>query len=72
MSRMASLRSLANFLPRRRPRSGGPRVLIATDEHGGVTIVPAPESREFWRQCPWAGDDEESVRFRQVMDEQYG
>lgn len=69
---MASLRHLMRFLPRRRPGIAAPRVLIATDEHGQVTIVPAPESREFWQQCPWAGDDEESVRFRRVMEEQYG
>ena len=71
MERMASFR-LPRFLSRRRPGVPAPRVLVVTDVHGRITIVPAPESREFWRQCPWAGDDEESVRFRRVMEEQYG
>lgn len=55
----------------RRQCFDGPTVLIATDEFGRTTILPAPESLDFWRQCPWAGDDEESVRFRRIMEEDF-
>jgi hypothetical protein len=72
MKRMAALRHLSRLLVGRRSRIAGPRVIVATDEQGRVTVMPAPESVEFWRQCPWAGDDEESVAFRRVMEQKLG
>jgi hypothetical protein len=60
------------FVPCRRSRIAAPTVLVTTDEQGRVTIMPAPESQAFWQQCPWAGDDDESVRFRRLMEEHYG
>lgn len=72
MECMASLHRLSRLLARRRSRMAGPRVIVATDERGRVRVMPAPESVEFWRQCPWAGEDEESVTFRRVMEEELG
>jgi hypothetical protein len=69
---MPWLRDLTRAVVGRRQRFYGPTVLIATDELGRTTILPAPESLDFWRQCPWAGDDEESVRFRRIMEEDFG
>jgi hypothetical protein len=70
MGGVSLLRNLLRSLTSRPRRGVGPTVLIGTDEHGRTVILPAPESLEFWRQCPWAGDDEESVRFRRIMEKE--
>jgi len=69
---MSSLRDLLRFLPGYRPRLASPTVLVATDEHGRTIVLPDPASRDFWQQCPWAGDDEESVRFRRIIEQEFG
>lgn len=72
MERMAPFHRLKRLFLGRRSAADGPRVLVVTDEHGSVTVLPAPESLEFWRQCPWAGDDAESVEFRRIMERDLG
>ncbi len=34
--------------------------------------IAGPQGLEIWKQCPWAGDDEEAVRFRRIIEEEFG
>lgn len=38
----------------------------------GAPPLDTPEGQAFWRSCPWAGDDEKSVRFRRILEEECG
>jgi hypothetical protein len=58
------------MLPRLRCRPEFDGVeFIPTEELMRRQGISGPQGLEFWKQCPWAGDDEESRAFRRAIEE---
>jgi hypothetical protein len=57
---------------RRRRRPSYPWDAIPTEELMRQQGITGPQGLEIWKQCPWGGDDEEAIRFRRIIEEEFG
>jgi hypothetical protein len=66
------LRGLLDLFRRRRSEPVYAFDAIPTEELMRQQGITGPQGLDFWKDCPWGGDDEEAVEFRRIIEEEFG